>query len=114
MLCRFEDWRRTREIADRITFADYFVEADYEVVLVGDGTAYVVWLQVGKFEGVCNVTGKSLAWRGRKWPIEPEHTEGEIVRTALKAVLTAVEHEAREQFLFDGKAIFDPHQAGVA
>jgi hypothetical protein len=31
------------------------------------------------------------------------------VRTALKAVLTAEEHEARERFLFRGRAIFGPN-----
>lgn len=36
-------------------------------------------------------------------------TVSELVQTALKAVLTAVEHEVREQFLYRGRAIFNPH-----
>lgn len=36
-------------------------------------------------------------------------TETEIVLTAFKAVLTAYEHEAREQFKVDGYAILDSH-----
>jgi hypothetical protein len=31
------------------------------------------------------------------------------VQTALKAVLTAEEHEAREQFFYRGGAVFGPH-----
>jgi hypothetical protein len=36
-------------------------------------------------------------------------TKSEIVSTALKAVLTAEEHEAREQFQYKSKTIFGPH-----
>jgi hypothetical protein len=46
---------------------------------------------------------------GRKWYISPHATEGEVVQTALKAVLTALEHEAREAFTYEGSAIFAPH-----
>lgn len=48
-------------------------------------------------------------WNGRKWYVSPYMTRSEIVQTALKAVLTAEEHEAREQFTYKGKAIFGPH-----
>lgn len=47
--------------------------------------------------------------RGRKWYVSSFTTDSEIVQTALKAVLTALEHEARENFLFDGRAVFGPH-----
>jgi hypothetical protein len=36
-------------------------------------------------------------------------TRSEVVQTALKAVLSAEEHEARERFLYKGKAVFGPH-----
>ena len=36
-------------------------------------------------------------------------TRGEGVQTALLAVLTAVEHEARERFTYKGQAVFGPH-----
>jgi hypothetical protein len=48
-------------------------------------------------------------WSGRKWKLSFHMTRSEIVQTALKAVLTAVEHEVREQFLYRGKPIFGPH-----
>lgn len=37
------------------------------------------------------------------------NTKTEIVMTALKAVLAAEEHEARERFKYRGEAIFSPH-----
>lgn len=46
---------------------------------------------------------------GRKWYVSNYATDLEIVQTALKANLTFMEHEVRETFLFDGKAIFGPH-----
>jgi hypothetical protein len=63
----------------------------------------------GSSLGVCSQTGIPLGWQGRKWRLSPYMTDGEIVQTALKAVLTAMEHEVRERFQFDGVSVFDPH-----
>jgi hypothetical protein len=46
---------------------------------------------------------------GRRWLLSHHMTDSEVVQTAMKAVLTAEEHEAREMFLYRGKAIFGPH-----
>ncbi|AGC43283.1 hypothetical protein MYSTI_01954 [Myxococcus stipitatus DSM 14675] len=46
---------------------------------------------------------------GRKWFVSPDATPSDIVRTAFMAVMTAVEHEAREHFAYKGWAIFGPH-----
>ena len=46
---------------------------------------------------------------GRWWRLSHHMTPGELVQTALKAALTAEEHEAREWFTYKGKAIFGPH-----
>lgn len=46
---------------------------------------------------------------GRKWRISHHACRGEVVQTALTAVLAWFEHEAREAFLWKGKAIFQPH-----
>jgi len=45
----------------------------------------------------------------RKWFLSPHMTKSEVVQTALKAVLAAEEHEARECFLYKGKPVFGPH-----
>ena len=47
--------------------------------------------------------------KGRKWVISYHMTKSELVLTALKAVLTAEEHEAREIFRYRGSKIFNPH-----
>jgi hypothetical protein len=48
-------------------------------------------------------------WHGRKWILSKHMTKGEIVQTALKAAITASEHEVREHFEYKGRKIFDPH-----
>jgi hypothetical protein len=57
----------------------------------------------------CNTTGTELRWKSRKWLLSAHMTDGEIVQTAFKAVLTAAEHELREKFTYRGVSIFDPH-----
>jgi hypothetical protein len=60
-------------------------------------------------DGVCAETGQALTWRGRKWFLSFHMTRSEVVQTAFKAVLTALEHEAREAFTYRGRPIFGPH-----
>jgi len=45
----------------------------------------------------------------RKWMLSYYMCEEEVVSTAYKAMLAAVEHEAREQFFWEGQAIYRPH-----
>ena len=71
-----------------------------------DGRMY---LRVGDPNGTCTETGKPLAWVGRKWRLSSHMTDSEVVQTGLKAVLTALEHEARESFRFRGVAVYGPH-----
>ena len=61
------------------------------------------------FKAPCSVTGKVEPQFTREWCVSDQATSSEIVQTALKCVLTAVEHEAREQFRYRGHAIFGPH-----
>ena len=67
-----------------------------------------VFLQV-EAVAACMVTGKPMQWSGRKWLLSPFMTKSEVVQTAFKAVLTAIEHETREAFRYRGEAIFGPH-----
>ena len=48
-------------------------------------------------------------WKGRKWFVSRHSEPNEVCQTALKALLTSLEHEAREHFTVDGKAIYAPH-----
>lgn len=61
------------------------------------------------FEARCSLTGELMTHTTRKWKLSEHMTRSEIVQTALKCVLTSVEHEARERFLYKGQCIFGPH-----
>lgn len=62
-----------------------------------------------RFFDRCADTGDTIMQYGRKWQISKHMTKSEVLQTALKAVLTAEEHEAREKFTWRGRAIFGPH-----
>lgn len=79
----------------------------WQLIVGNDGPRSHV--QVRDDSGVCNVTGVALPWGGRKWLLSDHMTETEIVKTCLKAVLSAVEHETLENFRYQGVTIFDPH-----
>ena len=83
--CKFNDWR-------------FLVRDD-------NGRPY---LQI-EFDAPCAVTKKVEPQRGRKWFLSPHMTRSEVVQTAFKAAISAMEHEVREQFLFQGRPIFGPH-----
>lgn len=51
----------------------------------------------------------SAEWRGRKWRISRYSTGREVVGTAFMAVMAAMEHETREGFTWQGRAVFGPH-----
>lgn len=85
--------RRPRYVVKQLSFLDW----EFEVA--PDET----WLRV-RFKDAA-----SQSWNGRKWRLSRHMLKSEIVQTALMAVLAAVEHEAREQFLYKGQAIFGPH-----
>ena len=66
------------------------------------------YLQISA-DAVCSNSGKMHTWKSRKWFLSPHMTRSEVVQTAFKAVMTAVEHEARELFRYKGYAIYSPH-----
>jgi hypothetical protein len=68
-----------------------------------------LYLQVECPNGTCTRTGQPAPWKGRKWRLSEHMTDGEVVATAFKAIITALEHEARELFKFDGQPVFDSH-----
>lgn len=54
-------------------------------------------------------TGVNESQNGRKWYVSSHSVPSEVVQTCLKAVLTSMEHRAREHFLYNGVAIYGPH-----
>jgi hypothetical protein len=92
-----------RNILTRVTFNDW----DFHTGKLGNGFYIAV-----EFTAPDNANGHSAAsWKGRKWYVSPHAIREEVVSTAFKAVMTAMEHETREQFRYDGVAVFGPHQS---
>lgn len=56
-----------------------------------------------------NGSGSVEIQHTRKWFLSEHATKSEIVQTALKCVLTSLEHRAREHFLYQGTRVFGPH-----
>jgi hypothetical protein len=67
-----------------------------------------MFLQI-RFWEIDNDTGKLSLQHCRKWMLSEFMTKSEVVLTAWKAVQAAVEHEARETFLYKGRRVFGPH-----
>jgi len=55
------------------------------------------------------VTGELTEQRTRKWLLSEHAVESEIVQTALKLMLTSMEHRTREHFKYKGERVFSPH-----
>lgn len=62
-----------------------------------------------EFHSPCANTGQLTLQKTRKWQLSEHMTESELIQTAFKCVLTALEHEAREQFTYKGRAVYGPH-----
>ena len=71
---------------------------------MGDGFFIQHWQMLPD----CN-TGVEEEQRGRKWYISSHASVGELVQSALMAVLVFEEHEAREGFEFRGRRLYGPH-----
>ncbi len=92
--------KRFSDILDEINYKDWQIRAH------ADGQN--VYLQVS-FNAANALTGDAEHWTGRKWRLSSHMTRSEVVQTALKAVLAAEEHEARERFKYRGRSVFGPH-----
>lgn len=55
-------------------------------------------------------TGVNETQMGRKWWIEPTNDEMQFLQTCFKALLTSLEHRARENFKYDGYPLMFPHR----
>lgn len=96
----------TRSI-DRVTdILSHVKYLNYQFYVGIDGSH--MYLQV-RFPAICTKENIVQPMHCRKWHISEHMTNSEIVQTSFKAVLTAVEHEAREHFTYRDQAIFGPH-----
>jgi hypothetical protein len=95
---------RFRDVLSHVRYRDW----QFRIHAMGRGRWY---LQV--VFGTANARGDAAepeaVQYGRKWLLSEYMTDSEVIQTALKAVLTAEEHEAREHFLVEGVPVFGPH-----
>lgn len=89
-----------RMILRRIEFKDW----NLYVYPCGDG-----WLIHWEFSVRDEERRTQTRFKSRKWYVSPHSCESEVIQTVLLATLTAVEHEAREEFKVDGEAAYGPH-----
>jgi hypothetical protein len=78
-----------------------------EIVLCFDSER--PYLQARCEKGIDTATGEETSWTGRKWMLSPHMVKSEVVRTAYKAYVAAVLHEADEVFRYRGVPIYSPH-----
>ncbi len=88
------------EIVSQITYKDWIFYVNEK-----NGVPY---LQI-QFYDICSISKKKEIQKCRKWQLSYHMVRSEVVRTAYKALLAAVEHEAAENFKYKGARIFNPH-----
>jgi len=81
-----------------------FRDWQFHVGPMGDG----FFLQI-RFVAPDAETGALEVQHGRKWYLSRFAIADEIVKTTWLAVMTALEHEAREAFRYQDEAVFGPH-----
>jgi hypothetical protein len=93
------------------TAANIIVECSFPgftFSVIRSNTTTAVYLQ-GSYEEADTVSGTIEKQHTRRWFLSPEMSRSEIVSTALKCVLTSMEHRTREWFIYNGRAIYQPH-----
>lgn len=108
---------RHGEEADRdslwvVRAKDYVAECfypEYVFDVIISETTKAVYLQGHYYEKDTLDPRKIEKQYTRRWFLSPEMSKSEVVSTVFKCVLTSMEHRAREWFLHNGKAIYQPH-----
>jgi len=62
-----------------------------------------------RFMATNHMGGPLVEQKCRKWTVSRYSTKSEIVQTAFKAAMSAVEHELRENFRYRDHPVFSPH-----
>ena len=99
-----------RRLIDQVKLEDH--PAWWYVVRNFDGSAFhgqPFYLQIRMLEEDHDSPGEIVEFGGRKWALSSHMTESEVIQTALRAYLDAIEHEGRESFRYRGRALFGPH-----
>ena len=104
---------RVKALVSRITYkghVNYTGSRDWEMVADVDqkDPEGRVYLQVHHWRP--DVVNKKMGWgKGGKAYLSEHMTDSEIYRRAFSLFMAYEEHECREWFKIDGKAVFGPH-----
>lgn len=97
-----------QEIVQSISIGDpNLYDAKLTILIRLDGTR--PYLQIRCDNAKDAKTGEDTHWTSRKWMLSYHMCRSEVVRTAYKAYITALLHEADEQFRYRGVPIYSPH-----
>lgn len=98
-------WRHVRNLTSRVTVGH--TKYPFEFTVSADGLSSYVVVRIRAIRP-CNNTGVLDEQYGRPWLIQGQDSDDAILNTLVLAVLTFEEHEIREGFKFDGKALYEP------
>ena len=98
----------TLEEMNAVVAAIEFPEYSFRVGNKGTAEQPAYFLQACYMEPDI-ITGELTEQRTRKWLLSEHAVESELVQTALKLMLTSMEHRTREHFKYKGERVFSPH-----
>lgn len=95
-----EELQRVKGVIGAVSFPGYEFLVD-EVV-----EGYSIRVRYMEPDVMTGVVEEQL---GRVWFVPAGQTNGQLVQTCFKALMTSLEHRARENFLYRGKPVLQPH-----
>lgn len=79
---------------------------DWQFLVSTKGDGFLIQV---RFLAQDTTTGAVTPQHARKWFLSKFAIPDEVERTCHKALLAAVEHEANEEYTYEGAAIHNPH-----
>lgn len=73
----------------------------------------LLWIEVSCVRPDRDTGRPGIGRGGKRFFFAKDATVNSVLRTCLAALIAYEEHEVRENFLYDGKRIFDPHMEHV-
>jgi hypothetical protein len=96
------DRERVHEIIKQTRFRDWRFETAY--------SAHETLVRAVFDAPDAFIKGEASTQWSRWWVVEEHDSDEQVIKTLLLCVLTAVEHEAREDFFYDNRRVFSPHK----
>ncbi len=91
---------RVQAVLEQVRFRDWTFHTESQ----GEGT--LLWCE---FQALDIVSGALATQQSRRWWVSARTPRSGIVFIAWGAILSALEHEAREEFKYRGRRVAGPH-----